>query len=48
MIDLEDMREDLDVDEYEEGKIDTLKQMDEFEQSLSKMMVITLPLTCFF
>ena len=37
--DLEDMREDLDDDEYEEGKADTLKQMEEFEQSLSKMMV---------
>mmetsp|Transcript_26075 Transcript_26075/g.48978 ORF Transcript_26075/g.48978 Transcript_26075/m.48978 type:complete len:183 (-) Transcript_26075:224-772(-) len=36
--DLEDMREDLDDDEYEEGKADTLKQMEEFEQSLSKMM----------
>jgi hypothetical protein len=36
---LEDMREDLDDDEYEEGKTDTLKQMEEFEQSLSKMMV---------
>ena len=33
------MREDLDDDEYEEGKTDTLKQMEEFEQSLSKMMV---------
>lgn len=37
--DLEDMREDLDEDEYTEGKADTLKQMEEFEQSLSKMMV---------
>lgn len=37
--DLEDMREDLDDDEYAESKADTLKQMEEFEQSLSKMMV---------
>ena len=44
LLDLEDMREDLDDDEYVEGKADTLKQMEEFEQSLSKMMVCQLPL----
>ena len=39
ILDLEDMREDLDEGEYNEGKADTLQQMEEFEQSLSKMMV---------
>lgn len=36
--DLEDMREDLEEDEYIDSKEDTLKQMEEFEQSLARMM----------
>ena len=31
------MREELDDDEYAELKADTLKQMEEFEESLKKM-----------
>ena len=42
------MREDLDDDEYAESKADTLKQMEEFEQSLSKMLVsVHMSLVCF-
>ncbi|CAE7458153.1 lzic [Symbiodinium microadriaticum] len=35
--DLEDMRDDFDNEEYEEARRDTIQQMQEFEQSLSKM-----------
>ena len=36
--DCEELREELDDEEYEETREDTLKQMGEFEQSLNKMM----------
>eukprot|EP01112_Ceratiomyxa_fruticulosa_P021933 TRINITY_DN788_c0_g1_i1.p1 TRINITY_DN788_c0_g1~~TRINITY_DN788_c0_g1_i1.p1 ORF type:complete len:485 (-),score=142.16 TRINITY_DN788_c0_g1_i1:126-1388(-) len=36
--DLEELREDIDDDEYEETKQDTLEQMKEFEATLKKMM----------
>merc|ERR1719494_1688983 len=36
--DLEECREDLDDDEYEETKQETLEQMQEFEETLKKMV----------
>ncbi|XP_064598869.1 protein LZIC-like [Liolophura sinensis] len=36
--DLEECREDLDADEYEETKGDTMEQLKEFKESLDKMM----------
>ncbi|WAR13848.1 LZIC-like protein [Mya arenaria] len=36
--DLEDCKEDLDEDEYEETKSDTIEQLKEFKESLDKMM----------
>jgi len=36
--DLEECREDLDDDEYEETKRETLEQMQEFEETLKKMV----------
>ncbi|EGD73186.1 LZIC protein [Salpingoeca rosetta] len=35
--DLEELREDLDDDEYEETKQDTIEQLKEFQESLSKL-----------
>jgi hypothetical protein len=36
--DLEDMKSDLEEGEYEESRKDTLMQMEEFEQTLNKMI----------
>lgn len=36
--DLEECRDDLDEDEYEETKTETLEQLKEFQQSLNKMV----------
>ncbi len=36
--DLEEAREDMDEDEYEETKQDTLEQLQDFKESLTKMM----------
>jgi len=38
LADLEECREDLDDDEYEETKSETLEQLKEFEQTLKKMV----------
>lgn len=36
--DLDEMKDDLEEDEYNESRADTLQQMQEFEQSLNKML----------
>ncbi|XP_030838202.1 protein LZIC [Strongylocentrotus purpuratus] len=38
LCDLEEVREDLDDDEYEETKRDTMEQLEEFNNSLEKIM----------
>lgn len=37
LADLEEMKDDLEPEEYEETKKDTMKQLEEFQQSLAKM-----------
>ncbi|KAL4221494.1 hypothetical protein ACF0H5_019751 [Mactra antiquata] len=38
LTDLEELKEDLDADEYEDTKNDTIEQLKEFKESLDKMM----------